>query len=160
MRNCGEDHWNNPKPSGSAIVEHDSKALLVKRARDPWRNSWDIPGGFCDAAEHPADAATREVTEEAGLADIELTGYLGAWIDTYPDDRSNRGERPAESTLNHYYLARRNTVVPLRPDPDEVLEARFFGADELPDDIAFPDHIRLVLQAWVQRNDPDSERPT
>ncbi len=148
---CGEDHWNNPKPSGSAIVEEDGKALLVLRAREPWSRYWDVPGGFCDPAEHPADAAKREVAEETGLIDIELTGFLGAWMDTYPDPRADRGERPVESTLNHYYLARRTNDDPLSPDPDEVVDARFFGADELPDEIAFPDHIRPALRAWVER---------
>lgn len=155
---CGEHHWNNPKPSGSAIVERDGKALLVKRAREPWRGFWDVPGGFCDPAEHPADAAMREVTEETGLAEIELTGYLGAWIDLYPDARANRGERPVESTINHYYLARQLDDGPLRPDPGEVLEARFFDANELPAEIAFPDHIRPALDAWIQQEHPNTEQ--
>lgn len=118
--------------------------------RAPWRGYWDVPGGFCDPGEHPADAAKREVAEETGLADIELTGFLGAWIDTYPDPRADRGERPVESTLNHYYLARRTTADPLRPDLDEVLAARFFGADQLPGEIAFPDHIGPVLRSWIE----------
>lgn len=151
---CGEPHWNNPKPCGSAIVERDGKALLVKRARDPWRGHWDIPGGFCDPAELPADAAVREVAEEAGLADIELTEYLGVWIDTYPDERADRSERPVESTINHCFLARSASNDPVRADPGEVLEARFFGADELPEDIAFPAHIRPALEAWILRRRP------
>lgn len=148
---CGEHHWNNPKPCGSAIVEHDEQALLVRRAREPWRNHWDIPGGFCDQAELPADAAAREVTEETGVTGIELTGYLGAWIDTYPDERASRGERPVESTINHCYVARCADPEELRPDPGEVIEARYFGVDELPQELAFPDHIRPALAAWLQR---------
>ncbi|MEM9714630.1 MAG: NUDIX hydrolase [Actinomycetota bacterium] len=150
-RACGEHHWNNPKPCGSAIVERDGRALLIKRARAPWRGHWDIPGGFCDPAEHPEDAARREVTEETGLRDIELTGCLGAWIDTYPDERAERGERPIESTLNVCYLARSSGDGRPQPDPGEVLEARYFAADELPAEIAFPDHILPALAAWSQR---------
>ncbi|MFN3254327.1 MAG: NUDIX domain-containing protein [Ilumatobacter sp.] len=157
-RHCGEHHWNNPKPSGSAIVERDGRALLVKRAREPWREFWDVPGGFCDPAEHHADAALREVTEETGLVALELTGYLGAWMDVYPDERTERGERPVESTLNHYYVARQLDDGPLQPDAGEVLEARYFRADELPDDIAFPDHIRPALQAWIEGLHPDAEQ--
>ena len=152
---CGENHWNNPKPSGSALVERNGEALLVKRARDPWRGHWDVPGGFCDPGEHPADAARREVAEETGLTEIELTGFLGSWIDTYPDERVDRGERPLESTLNLYYLARCLGDDELRPDPDEVLEARYFAVHDLPDEIAFPDHIRPALAAWIETKHSD-----
>jgi 8-oxo-dGTP diphosphatase len=41
--------------------------LLVKRAFEPFKDHWDIPGGFCDGPELPIDAAIREVFEETGL---------------------------------------------------------------------------------------------
>ncbi len=34
--------------------------LLLRRAKEPWKGRWDIPGGFCDADEHPITTAERE----------------------------------------------------------------------------------------------------
>lgn len=144
---CNEPHWLNPKPSASALVIHNNAILLVKRASEPWRGAWDIPGGFCDPAEHPEATAIREVLEEVGL-DITITGFLGIWMDVYPDQPGTVGDRPIESTLNIYYMARTTHPGHLVIDLSEVSEARYFQRWELPDTLAFPDHIGPVLEAW------------
>ena len=144
---CNEPHWLNPKPSASALVIHDNAVLLVERANKPWRGAWDIPGGFCDPAEHPETTAIREVREEVGL-DITITGFLGIWMDVYPDRQGATRERPIESTLNIYYMARATHPHHLEINPLEVSEARYFQSSELPDTLAFPDHIGPVLETW------------
>jgi NADH pyrophosphatase NudC (nudix superfamily) len=50
---CGIAHWNDAKPCASALVVRDSQLLMVRRAQEPWRNRWDVPGGFCEPGEHP-----------------------------------------------------------------------------------------------------------
>lgn len=50
---CGRGHFSNRKPCGEALVKRDGEVLLIRRAADPWRDHWDIPGGFCDPGEHP-----------------------------------------------------------------------------------------------------------
>ena len=57
---------------------HDGKVLLLKRAIDPYRGYWDIPGGFCDGPELPVDAAVREVFEETGWS-IAAPRRIGAF---------------------------------------------------------------------------------
>ncbi len=77
--------------------------------------------------------------------DVRVTGMVGIWIDTYgaadPAD-------PPDATLNCYYHAvtadDRSPVV----DSREASEAAWFAPDALPDAIAFPDHVREVLEAW------------
>ena len=101
---CGIHHWNDAKPCASALVVKDSELLLVRRARDPWAGMWDVPGGFCESTEHPARTAQREVFEETGL-EIEIVGFLGIWLDEYPD-----GDEITKRTLNIYYHA-----IPLNP---------------------------------------------
>ena len=59
---CGYVHWRNAKPCAGALVIRNGKVLLVRRAVEPFKGYWDIPGGFCEADEHPAEArgdATR-----------------------------------------------------------------------------------------------------
>ena len=45
----------------------DARVPRAARARDRERGWWDLPGGFCDGWEHPADAAVREAREELGV---------------------------------------------------------------------------------------------
>ncbi|MXZ79497.1 MAG: NUDIX domain-containing protein [Acidimicrobiia bacterium] len=145
---CNEPHWLNPKPSASALVIHDNAVLLVERANEPWKGAWDIPGGFCDPTEHPEATAIREVREEVGL-DITITGFLGIWMDEYSDRTGAAGERPVESTLNIYYMARATHPCRFEINPSEVKEARYFQGSELPAALAFPKHIGPVLNAWT-----------
>lgn len=145
---CGTAHWLNSKPCASAVVTLDGKALLVKRANEPWRGRWDIPGGFCEASEHPIDAAVREVKEETGLA-VAVIGFIGIWMDSYLPAAPGL---PDVSTLNIYYHA--DVAGPHRsaPDPAEVEEVGWFSPHELPsaDILAFPDQQAPVLEAWKQ----------
>lgn len=146
---CGEPHWANPKPcAGVLLLDDEGRVLLVERTHDPWSGRWDLPGGFCDAGEHPEQTAVREVREELGL-DVRLTGFVGVWTDVYRDERAERGERPIETIVCLYYTARAADTGALRPDPAEIGVTRWFDRDELPlDAMAFPDHMPLVLTTW------------
>jgi 8-oxo-dGTP diphosphatase len=138
---CGAEHWRNAKPcAGALVTDGDGRLLLLRRNTEPWLGWWDIPGGFCDAEEHPMATAAREAREETGIA-VEVTGYLGMWLDRYPgpDDPDH------VVTLNAYYHATAGPVMG-EPDPYETAEIGWFAPDELPD-VAF-DHAREVLAAW------------
>ena len=138
---CGAEHWRNAKPCAGALVTRDGRLLLVRRSKEPWLGMWDIPGGFCEPEEHPMITAVRETREETGL-EVEVTGFLGLWLDHYPDP-----SRPAaDITLNAYYHATVGAEVGT-PDPAETAEIGWFAPDELPP-IAFPDHAVAVLAAW------------
>lgn len=142
---CQAEHYRNAKPCAGALVMRDGKLLLMRRAHEPWLDHWDIPGGFCEVDEHPSETAAREAREETGL-DVVITGFLGMWLDRYPDPA--RTDEPAV-TLNAYYHA-----VPVagaaggQPDPQEVTELEWFPSDGLPAPIAFPGHALEVLDAW------------
>jgi mutator protein MutT len=49
------------------IVLRTNEILLVKRAKDPGRGLWSIPGGRVKLGERLEDAVRREVFEETGL---------------------------------------------------------------------------------------------
>lgn len=51
-----------------AIVFNRGRVLLVRRAKDPRRGQWSLPGGLQKLGETVAEAACREVMEEASLA--------------------------------------------------------------------------------------------
>jgi 8-oxo-dGTP diphosphatase len=46
--------------------------LLIKRGRDPFKDHWAIPGGFCEPNESVEDAGARELKEETEIAGLEL----------------------------------------------------------------------------------------
>lgn len=132
---CGRVHWRNAKPCAGALIIRNGKVLLVRRAIEPFRGYWDIPGGFCEVDEHPAETTIREVREETGL-EIELTGLLGLWLDEYVKDL----------TLNIYYLARPLTRrLQVGSDADG---GAWFAPDALPRRIAFVNGA-LALAAWA-----------
>lgn len=61
------EYPDNPLPSVGVIIYHEGRVLIIKRAYDPSRNRWSIPGGLIEVGERIRDAASREVREELGL---------------------------------------------------------------------------------------------
>jgi mutator protein MutT len=54
-----------------AIVLDGDRVLLVKRAHEPLKGEWSVPGGAVDVGETLEEAIRREVREETSL-DIEV----------------------------------------------------------------------------------------
>ncbi len=52
---------------GALVTNDDGDLLLVRRARDPGKGCWGLPGGFVDRNETIEAALTREVMEETNL---------------------------------------------------------------------------------------------
>jgi ADP-ribose pyrophosphatase YjhB (NUDIX family) len=139
---CGTEHWRNAKPCANGIVVEEGRVLLVRRALAPWQGAWCSPGGFCDPGEHPIQTVEREVLEETGLR-VEVTGYLGVWVDSYSD-----GDPDAETINVGYYLAAplHSAAITSR-ESSEVSDVSWFAWDELPEDLAPPGTLESVVTA-------------
>lgn len=137
---CGASHWLNPKPCANGIVVDGDRVLLARRAYSPWKELWGSPGGFVEAGEHPVETVEREVLEETGVR-VEVTGYLGVWIDRYADDPE---DEEADVIDVGYYVARPVGAVG-EPDPVEVSEIGWFTWDALPAELAPPGTLASVL---------------
>ena len=65
---CGFTMHFGPVAAVGALVTNDSnELLLVRRAKEPRKGYWGLPGGFVDRSETVEDAIVREVLEETDL---------------------------------------------------------------------------------------------
>ena len=139
---CDFVAYANSAPTANAlVVDSTGRVLLARRARDPDKGRWDIPGGFLEEGEHPLDGIRRELREETGF-DVEPETFLCATVDRYGDDPG------AATTVNLTWIARVAGGT-AQPD-DDVDELGWFAPEELPprDELAFT-NVEDVLTAWV-----------
>jgi 8-oxo-dGTP diphosphatase len=52
---------------GAVIVDDSGRVLLIRRATEPLKGHWSIPGGLVELGESLVEAVCREVKEETGL---------------------------------------------------------------------------------------------
>jgi 8-oxo-dGTP diphosphatase len=125
---CGYALWVNPRPTGTVVIVDNGRFLALKRARPPRAGYWDLPGGFCDGFELPADAAVREAREELGLT-VRLDGFIGMYVGryTYQDETL--------PVLDCFWFA---SIVDgeLRVDPEEASEHTWLPLAD-PPELAF-----------------------
>ena len=134
--NCRTQIYCNAKPAGGAVIVDGGRFLAVRRAVAPAKGRWGLPGGFCEGAEHPADAALREIREETGLR-VTLDAMIGLYLDTYP----YQGEDAP--TLNAYYLATPQPFPQRLAASDDAAAAAWFDLSS-PPELAFT-HLSAVL---------------
>ncbi len=128
----------NARPTGGVVIVADGRFLALLRVREPSAGRWDLPSGFCDGWEHPAQAAVREAREESGLT-VQLGDFLGMFVGGY----HFQGE--LLPVLDCFWLA---TVIggELRPDPAEASAAAWLPLAD-PPPLAFETMDRAVRVA-------------
>jgi 8-oxo-dGTP diphosphatase len=74
---------------GAVILDGD-RVLLIKRAHEPLKGQWSLPGGGVELGETLERAVAREVQEETGL-DVEV-GPIVDVLDRIANDSDGRVE--------------------------------------------------------------------
>jgi len=128
----------NARPTGGVVVVDGDRFLALRRARPPRAGRWELPGGFCDGAEHPAAAAGREAREELGVP-VELGQFIGMYVGSY----DYQGE--SVPVLDCYYLA---TLAghPIELNAAESSEMTWYYLVD-PPPLAFPSMDHAVVDA-------------
>lgn len=137
--------WHDPKVTTAVVVEVDGGILLGRRAIEPGRGLWCLPGGFVNDDEDPWDAAARECLEEIS-AHVDKTRLIGVY---------HIAKHTAPSMVGIAYQAQ--LAAGSRPAPGpEMLEVGVFALDALPP-LAFPSH-RQVLVEYLERLDAEGRQ--
>lgn len=105
-----------------AVVVHNNRVLLVRNIYGVTRGRYLLPAGRVHPGELPDQAAVRETFEETSLR-VEIEGLIGVRLWVLDD-----GEH------NYFFMFRAKLLSPvndLRPNPDEIDDARFFSREEM-----------------------------
>ena len=62
---------------GAVVHDAAGRLLLVRRANEPGRGQWSLPGGRVEPGESDASAVARELLEETGL-EVRVGSLIGS----------------------------------------------------------------------------------
>ena len=84
------EYPSQPIVGVGVLIKRGGEYLLIKRASEPDRGLWTIPGGLVEVGESVREAAIREAREETGL-EIEVLEILDI-IDKIVRDEEGRSK--------------------------------------------------------------------
>ncbi len=116
----------------SGVVLNEQQQILLQRHRFWKPGSWGLPSGYANRSERLEDTLRREVREETGY-EITVSRRLRMV--------SGYRLRLEVSFLAHLVGGQ------FQLDPKEVIEARFFSLDELPEGL-LPSHRDIIKLAF------------
>lgn len=136
---CGFVVYENQATTVSALITNErGEVMLVRRAIEPGKGTWDVPGGFLNYDEEPADGIIREMEEE-----LHVRFTPGRILCAYQSFYDSQGL--AVSVTNVYYLG----TIEGDPQPDDdVAGVGWFDPKQLPNVALFNDHIRRAIEDY------------
>jgi ADP-ribose pyrophosphatase YjhB (NUDIX family)/inorganic pyrophosphatase len=110
------------------------------------RGWWTLPAGYVEYGEDAAQTAAREALEETGLV-VSIHGFHGIFAG-FGDPRG----------AGHLAVFHATRVVGEPIAGDDAAEVRWFGADEIPTEIAF-EGSRKAISAWLTQQTSRPREP-
>ncbi len=119
----------------TVVIARMGDQWLFARHRD--RNTWETAGGHIEPGESPLECARRELREETGALEYDISCVF----DYHGWDRDGASD-------GRVYFAQ---VTRLGPLPDsEMAEVRLF--DEIPDNLTYPLVTPLLARKALERS--------
>ena len=130
--------------AGALIRDPEGRILLVKPI---YKEGWDIPGGYVEPGESPAQACSRELAEEIGLHRKPSRLLLVDWA-PHPDE--------GDKLLFVFDVGTLRGAEEAVPDKREISEVRFVDSSNL--SLLLPPRLeRRILTASSRTGDPYAE---
>lgn len=122
---------NIPQPIGTCaiLINSENKILLGKRKNSYKAGLYGLPGGRIELNEPILEAVNREIAEETGIADLDLT-YVGVV-------RENQGEY---DFIHFVFVARVENQKPRLTEPEKCEGWEWFDQDSEFDTV-LPGHL-------------------
>ena len=140
---CGFANFFGPVSAvGGLVVDDRNRLLLVRRARDPGKGLWGLPGGFVDADETIEEALRREVREET---ELELASFR--YLMSGPNHYNYRGI--VAPVIDLFYECHAVDISVLKLAEDELSDCVWSDDPRRQvDDMAFPSNA-VAVRHWM-----------
>ena len=139
------EYPSRPIVGVGVVVWNAERVLLVRRGKPPRAGHWSLPGGAQGLGETIAEAARREVKEEAGL-DLTL-GDIVATVDLI--ERDQQGRIRYHYTLIDFVAEAASPE--LHPGSDAA-DARWFDLGEIEALGLWSETVRVIKLAGKRRS--------
>lgn len=128
--------YNSRYVACCVIVIEDNKILLVKRANEPKKGDWSLPGGYFSWDETTEQCAARELREE--------TGYIAKNIKFFTQ-KSDPNRDDGRQNLDLIFSANVEQRDSKFDREQEIQEVKWFNVNNLPSNIIF-DHPKIIKE--------------
>jgi ADP-ribose pyrophosphatase YjhB (NUDIX family) len=143
-RKCGFIYFHNTASAVAAIIEYDNGIILAKRAFEPAKGLYDLPGGFVDRKESLEDALRREIMEELSL-EISSMSYLGSFSNLY------RYEDVSYYTADAVFVCKPSPGMVPKPS-EELAEITVISVDKIDLECIAFESAKRALMYYRQMN--------
>ncbi len=142
---CGFVFYVNASAAVAAFVLNTNNELLVcKRAKDPVKGTWDLPGGFVDGNESAEMALNREIKEELNAVVIE-----SHFLFSLPNEYEYSGM--TIPTLDLFFSCQLENTENLQAS-DDVESCFFVPLNELNPDFFGLESIKKAISIFIKQN--------
>lgn len=125
---CKYTQYENPKLGVELILSHQGSVLACERGRDPYKGTFDMPGGFVEIDETAEQAIYREIEEELLLppSGYSKPEYFTSFTVKYPYGKE------VYSVITIVFIARLLIEPNLLRSQDDVASLKWITLDQVP----------------------------
>jgi ADP-ribose pyrophosphatase YjhB (NUDIX family) len=137
------DYPEQPIIGVGAVIVEGERTLLVRRATEPLRGEWSVPGGMLELGEKLRDGVRREALEETGVQ-VEVGELLDVFDSIFTD---------AQGRTQYHYVLIDYLCRPIAGEAragSDVSEVRWVSAEALPA-MALRESIEQVVRKGLSR---------